>query len=1276
MIEAGDQVMRGVTGQTTMRFRGGHTLIEEKQTLDNVEEIVVMGSSTVVIECRDLTCQPIDIQQVTMVGGGTFNINRQMNIANVSIAQGTLRIQQTVSINHLQWTGGTIECVAGQILRIATVEIRSRRPVRLVNCRLEVTSLITIDALAHMEMQKARLTITDSCRMLMYRKSSVTCEEGLLQNMGEVIIQSRQNYGVASVIIACPLVNEASITVESVTLNVQQSFRHDGSIDIQSTGSLVLSGETIFLPGSTANVMGEMSNLEGTFELGLFTGMINQLTCKSVCHLKDSSATKIARLIAEEGQVNVDGATAGDSIPFIDVKGQLVLNDNIEIEDLRLSGDVEVNGVITVTNFVWTGGVVGGSGQMSVQHMDFRYGTLQEIRDVSLMLTGPLTMDRYYFHTVSITGTGSLRNGEGNVLNLTANLGITGQQLVNDGEIHIVGAESDIILATSVINNGLIRVEGGAKLELPLGSDHYGSFEVTAGCSASVSGFTAHPGSDVTVADTLDVDGDSAFVSDTINIGSIRMAKSGNVRVNVPSDRTAFSLSSVAVLDGLLLLQGISEQPYPLNTALVSGGILDIRQNCTFNNVNLESGTMYVRAKTSITTFSFHRGTLSSGSRRVVVEINDMTISGIGAKNIFMTATSITGTLDWADQATDLDAILLSNNAQLNIQAGATMTMANNRRIESQRGGEIVNMGTVTFRPDTNNTFLTHADFMNRGILQLTNVGSSEFYGHLSSTANLVLPSDGEIHFRKNTTGQPFALTGDKCFVYSGAHISLASSSSFNKIVVYDNAFLSIYSSGAATFDIPSLEIKGGFTTFVDSTIAELLVESGTLRSPIGFDVTVTVQNVDFNHSRSSVGNLNLVCETNLLVEGPGFVLDESSMVVNGQATYLPEAQVIMRGSSVYRVGENSHHLIKDKIHFSADGAGSCLLDVSGNITLEYDMTCTCSFSSTGSLNIHGSSSTIQISQVSGSLGEVNTASSQTKLVLAGMEPFSLSPSSSFTAGTAIEVSGGRLIADVTSPSPFGSVQFVVNAGTLELRNSGDDSDTISKVDIRNNPNSELFITGDVTVAELSINGGVVNGSSLTTTTTTVSGGTLVNDALVAERLHIVDATFRRGTFEISGSFGVPVATGSSVNLEDEATLILQGTATMDVRGNTKLDTTTSGTFQVEGQITLFTPYTLDIGVQLIESSTGSRSHRPQSWLDLRSRSTLSKPMHFEGNSGIRFYAGSQTTVTESATLTGHGGEWRVHGTANVTSSVEALSLEVLHVTGEFTQTGKSAKRT
>ncbi len=83
-------------------------------------------------------------------------------------------------------------------------------------------------------------------------------------------------------------------------------------------------------------------------------------------------------------------------------------------------------------------------------------------------------------------------------------------------------------------------------------------------------------------------------------------------------------------------------------------------------------------------------------------------------------------------------------------------------------------MGTVEFSSGQNNTFLTHADFMNRAIFRLDNVALIEFYGHLSSTANLVLPFDGEIHFLKNTTGQPFAVTGERCFVHSGAHVNLA----------------------------------------------------------------------------------------------------------------------------------------------------------------------------------------------------------------------------------------------------------------------------------------------------------------------------------------------------------------------------------------------------------------------------------------------------------------------------------------------------------------------
>ncbi len=1263
-----------------MRFRGGHSVIEEKQTLDNAEEIVATGSSTVVIECHDLTCQPIDIPRVTVIEGGSFHINRPMNIGNVAIALGTVRIQQTVSINHLQWTGGTIECVAGQILRIATVEISSQRPARLVNCRLEVTTKITMAIRAQLEVQRTRLTVTANSRMLMYRKSNFTCEESVLQNMGELIVRSRQNYTTPRVTIDCPLVNEASITVENVVLHVSQSLRHSGSVDVQSTGSLVLTGDAVFLPDSSASVNGQMSNLEGTFELGLFTGVINQLTCNSLCDLKDGSAIKISRLIVQRGRVNVDGAMADASIPFVDVKGQLVLNVNMQIEDLRLSGDVEVNGIIGVTTFVWTGGVVAGSGQMSVRHMDLGYSTQQEIRNASLIIAGPLIMEKYYVHTVSITGTGSLRNGEGNVLNLTASLSITGHQLINDGEIHIVGAESDIVLAASVVNNGLIRVQGGAKLKLSFGADHYGSFEVAAGCIVSVSSFTAHSGSTVTVADSLDVDGDSAFLTHKLTIGEVRLVKSGNVRVNIPSDRATFSLSSVTVSRGSLLLQGISEQPYPLNTALVSGGILDIRQNCSLNNATLESGTMYVRVKTSIRTLSFHGGTFTSGSRRVFVEIEDMVISTVDDKTILMTAITITRNFHWADQTVFLDAILLSNNAQLNIHVDATMTMANNRRIESQRGGELVNMGTVTFEYGTNNTFLTHADFTNRGILQLMNVGSVEFHGHFSSTTNLVLPPDSEIHFRKNTIGHPFAITGDKCFVYNGAHIRLNSTSVCNKIVVYYNSLLSVHPSGVARFDIPSVEVlKGSFITMVDSTIAEMLVDSGSLRAPIGFDVTITVENFTFAHSRSynsrsSVENLNLVIDTDLLVEGRDFVLDESSMVVNGLASYLSDTQVIMRGSSAYRVGKNSQHSINHNIQFIDDGANSCVLEVSGNIILRYDMTCTCLFSSTGRLEIPGSSSTVHISQVSGSLGEINTASGQNKLLVSGTETFSLSSSSSFTAGTYIRVYSGRLIADVTSPSPFGSVQFVVSGGTLELRNSGGVSDIIPNVDIINYPSSELFITGDVTVSQFAVNGGVVYGSSLTTTNMTLSGGYLANDAIVAECLTIVqNSTFRRGTFEISASLKAHLVTGGIINLEDEATLILQETAGMDVRGDIKFETMTSGIFQIDGQITLFTPYTLDIGVRLIESSSGNRTHQPQSWLHLRSESTLSKPMHFEGNSGIRFYAGSQTTVTESATLTGHGGEWRVYGTASVTSSVEALRLVVLYIAGSFTQRGKTA---
>ena len=656
MIEAGNQVLRGLTGQATMLLRGGHTLIEEKQTLDNVEEIVVMGNATLVIDCRDLTCQPIAIQQVTVFGSGSFQISRQLSIANVSVSQGTLRIQQPVVINHLEWTGGTIECLAGQILRVETVKIGQQGPVRLLNCRLEVTSLITMDTLSLMEIRKASLTVTDSCQMLMYRKSTLTCDEGVLQNRGQLEVLIKQTYGRAGVTIGCPLVNEGSISVDNAILHVSESLRHTGSIDVQSSGSLSLSGVAILLPGSTANIMGELASLGGSFELGSFTGAIGQLTCQSTCNLKDGSATKISRLIVEEGRVNVDGSTAGVPIQFVDVKGQFVLNQDLHIEDLRLSGDIEVNGDITVTNFVWADGVVAGSGQMSVQGMDFRPGTLQEIRDAAFILEGPLSMDAYFFHSVRVSGTGSLRNAKGNVWNITGILELTGQQFINNGEIRIAGAESEIVMATSVINNGFIKVQDGARLDLTLDTDHYGGFEVSAGSVVSLSSFTAHPGSDVAVAESLDVDGDSAFVTDRFTVGSM-VVKSGYVRVNVPSDLTTFSLPSLSVHGGSLLLQGLSERPFPLNTALVYGGILDIRQNCTIDNVDLESGTMYVLAKSTIQTFLFKGGAFTSGNRRVSVDIENMTVSGVGDKTIFMTAISITKTFHWADEAIFLDAI-------------------------------------------------------------------------------------------------------------------------------------------------------------------------------------------------------------------------------------------------------------------------------------------------------------------------------------------------------------------------------------------------------------------------------------------------------------------------------------------------------------------------------------------------------------------------------------------------------------------------------------------
>ncbi len=502
---------------------------------------------------------------------------------------------------------------------------------------------------------------------------------------------------------------------------------------------------------------------------------------------------------------------------------------------------------------------------------------------------------------------------------------------------------------------------------------------------------------------------------------------------------------------------------------------------------------------------------------------------------------------------------------------------------------------------------------------------------------------------------------------------TLLSSSSFNKIVVYADAFLSVYPHEVATFDIASVEIFGGLTTMGDATFAELLVDSGTIQTAIGLDATVTAGTVAFNQTKSMVANLNFIVETDLLVEGQGLVLDETTMTVNSYATYLSMAQIIMLGSSVYSISETSHHLIKDYIEFAADDDRSCLVEISGNISLAYGMVSTCMVSSTGRLEISGTNSTVRINQASGSLGEISTVSNRSRLVLTGTKTASLSPSSSLAAGTVIEVSGGKLIADVSRPSPFEAVSFVVDGGTLELEDTGGSSSTIPKVDILNSLNSELFINGAVTITELAMDGGLINGSTLTTTNLMISGGSLVNDGIVSEHMRITqDTTFRHGTFETSARFEFALATDVTVHLEDGATLILQETATMDVRGNTMLDTTTAGVFRNDGQITLFTPYTLDIGVQLIETSTGIRIHRQNSWLDLRAQSTLAKPTTYEDNSGVRFHVGSQTTVTDTATLNRQGGEWRVYWNAHVTSSAQALNLAALDLAGEFIQQGNS----
>lgn len=596
----------------------------------------------------------IDGTSVLMVDSNTVTINTGGNVSGTGkihlTTGGTLTVNGNVSIEHVQMDGGAFNGTG-------TVNLGGTWMWTGGSMSGTGTTIVT-----------AGQTLT------MSGASAKTLEQRQLQiqSSGTFNLGGNGTFNLtngASIINSGTVDNSSDLTISYgggsvVAIQNSNLFRKSASV-----GSTTLSGVSF-----SNNAGGTLDIQTGTFNPSAFSNA-NSVFLTGTLLIDSDTALLAGGDVSGPGQLQVTGGTL-----------QVDTND-------------------TIPNFSQTGGIVTGSGVLTLESASWSGGTMQGLGTTSIPGTGTLTITGPSAKSlqrtlavslggvVTVNGGGTINfsgasptitnNGTFNItVGVVFNNAGAGGIFTNNNDLLISGTGPIQFVGITLDNYDLVQHSGASSIDLADGSS-FGTFDLGAGTSLLINSdtYTMSTGATVTGAGTVNLAaGTLSIAGPTVTIPALNMTN------GTLSGGGTLSLTGSSVWSGGTMSGAGTTEVANGGTLTLSAGSLALATRALTVVVG---GTLNV---TTTGTLSLSTGASITNAGTVVIT-NDMAFSNAGA------AGGIVNNGTWSKQTTTgstaLNNINFTNNSLLDLKSGTftvggTFTQSVSGTLRALLGGTTV----------------------------------------------------------------------------------------------------------------------------------------------------------------------------------------------------------------------------------------------------------------------------------------------------------------------------------------------------------------------------------------------------------------------------------------------------------------------------------------------------------------------------------------------------------------------------------------------------------
>ncbi|MDB5824639.1 MAG: filamentous hemagglutinin N-terminal protein [Herminiimonas sp.] len=865
------------------------------------------------------------------------------------------------------------------------------------------------------------------------------------------------------------------------------SFSNSGTVNV-ADGTLILGGS-----GTDTGAFIVSSNVRGTTSNLVFGNSYGDIGGRNI-----NAGSTITGTSSNGGTAIVTfGSAYGDTTN---------LNTNVSLTNAAISGGtLQGTGKLTATNLNWSGGAIAGTATdpaYDITNLTLTGSTSLDGRTLNLLAGGNSRASSAYLtfkNSAVLNNAGALTVVDGTQLGNYYSPGAGSSAINNSGTVNstgtypttnIVGAVYDALNFTAFNNTGTVNVTDGI-LQLGGGGTHTGAFNV----SASGSGKTS----------TLGFGGNTYYYN-----GSAARTQNINAGATFTETATGGGRATVDLADG-------------------NGTTTNLNTNVSLANVALSGGTLQGTGKLTATNLDWSGGAIAGGADRPAFDVTNLTLSGVESLD-GRTLNLMAGGASTATSA----YLTFKNSAVLN-NAG-TLTVADNSQLGyyySPIAGSSAfnNSGTVNATNKstywTTNSLgasydaLNFTAFNNTGAVNVVD-GTLQLGGGGTHTGAFNVSASG--------AGKTSTLVfGGDTYNYSDSTIRTQNINAGATFTETAN------NGGVATVELNN---RSGTTTNLntDVSLASAALSNGTLRGT----GKLTASNLKWSGGTIAGGEGSPAYDvTNLTLTGSETLDGRTLNLLAGGASKATSSYLTFKNSAVLN---NAGALtVSDGtqlgVYYSAS-AGSSAINNSGTVnstnTLayatintiggNYDTTNFTAFNNTGTVNV--ADGTLQLSGGGTHTGAFNVIAST------GGKTSTLS----FGGNTYYYDSATR-------------AQNINSGATITETGTNGGVATVAFSDYYYN-NSPVNLNADVSLANVALSGGILQGTGkLTATNLNWSGGTIAGGA--GSAAYDVTNLTLSGSSSLDGrtlnllTGGASIASNAYLTFKNSAVLNNAGTLTI-----------------------------------------------------------------------------------------------------------------------------------